>query len=41
VLGLTLVGEGMNETMNPALRVRRLLPVVIPRRTPDQEEVTR
>ncbi|HEX6327139.1 MAG TPA: ABC transporter permease [Jiangellaceae bacterium] len=41
VLGLTLVGEGMNETMNPALRVRRLLPVVMPTRTPDQEEVTR
>ena len=41
VLGLTLVGEGLNETMNPALRVRRLLPVVIPTRTPDQEEVTR
>jgi peptide/nickel transport system permease protein len=41
VLGLTLVGDGLNETMNPALRVRRLLPVVIPTRTPDQEEVTR
>ncbi len=41
VLGLTLVGEGMNETMNPALRVRRLVPIVIPSRTPDQEEVTR
>jgi peptide/nickel transport system permease protein len=41
VLGLTLVGEGLNETMNPALRVRRLLPVVMPTRTPDQEEVAR
>jgi peptide/nickel transport system permease protein len=41
VMGLTLVGEGLNETMNPALRVRRLLPVVIPARTPDQEELTR
>lgn len=42
VLGLTLVGEGLNETMNPALRVRRLLPVVIPDRTPDRDqEVTR
>ena len=41
VLGLTLVGEGLNETMNPALRVRRLLPVVMPTRTPDQEEVNR
>ncbi len=33
VLGLTLVGEGLNETVNPALRVRRLLPVVLPERT--------
>ncbi len=41
VLGLTLVGEGLNETMNPALRVRRLLPVVMPTRTPDREEVAR
>lgn len=40
VLGLTLVGEGLNETMNPALRVRRLLPVIIPVRTPDQDEET-
>lgn len=38
VLGLTLVGEGLNETMNPALRVRRLLPVVMPERTPDKEK---
>jgi peptide/nickel transport system permease protein len=30
VLGLTLVGEGLNETMNPALKVRRLLPVMMP-----------
>jgi peptide/nickel transport system permease protein len=39
VLGLTLVGEGLNETMNPALRVRRLLPVTFPDRTPDQDQV--
>ena len=29
VLGLTLVGEGLNETLNPTLRRRRLLPVVM------------
>ena len=32
VTGLTLVGEGLNETLNPALRRRRLLPVVMPPR---------
>ena len=32
VLGLTLVGEGLNETLNPTLRRRRLLPVVMPKR---------
>jgi peptide/nickel transport system permease protein len=32
VMGLTLVGEGLNETLNPTLRVRRLLPVVLPTR---------
>lgn len=32
VLGLTLMGEGLNETMNPALRVRRLFPVSLPPR---------
>lgn len=37
VLGLTLMGEGLNETMNPALRVRRLLPVVMPPRENGQE----
>lgn len=42
VLGLTLMGEGLNETTNPAIRVRRLLPVVIPNRLPEQDdEVTR
>ncbi len=29
VTGLTLVGEGVNETLNPTLRRRRLLPVVM------------
>jgi peptide/nickel transport system permease protein len=41
VTGLTLVGEGLNETLNPTLRRRRLLPVVLPARertTPVQEE---
>jgi peptide/nickel transport system permease protein len=41
VIGLTLVGEGLNETLNPTLRRRRLLPVVLPQRdatTPAQEE---
>lgn len=37
VLGLTLMGEGLNETTNPAIRVRRLLPVVIPPRLPEQD----
>jgi peptide/nickel transport system permease protein len=32
VTGLTLVGEGLNETLNPTLRRRRLLPVVMPER---------
>jgi peptide/nickel transport system permease protein len=35
VTGLTLVGEGLNETLNPTLRRRRLLPVVM---TPRDEE---
>lgn len=32
ITGLTLVGEGLNETVNPILRKRRLLPVVMPPR---------
>lgn len=39
VTGLTLVGEGLNETLNPTLRRRRLLPVVMPPR--QQEESPR
>ncbi len=35
VTGLTLVGEGLNETLNPTLRRRRLLPVVLPARDTD------
>jgi peptide/nickel transport system permease protein len=41
VTGLTLVGEGLNETLNPTLRRRRLLPVIMPPRhatKPAQEE---
>jgi peptide/nickel transport system permease protein len=41
VTGLTLVGEGLNETLNPTLRRRRLLPVVLPSAhpaNPTQEE---
>ncbi|MBA2559677.1 MAG: ABC transporter permease, partial [Propionibacteriales bacterium] len=34
VTGLTLVGEGLNETLNPTLRKRRLQPV----RFPDRDE---
>jgi peptide/nickel transport system permease protein len=42
ITALTLVGEGLNETVNPALRRRRLTPVVFPPRTdPDRsQEVT-
>ena len=36
VTGLTLVGEGLNETVNPTLRQRRLRPVVLPPRDNDQ-----
>ena len=37
ITGLTLVGEGLNETINPTLRRRRLLPVVMPARVVDKE----
>jgi peptide/nickel transport system permease protein len=40
VFALTLVGEGLNETLNPTLRRRRLLPVVMPaREKPADKEV--
>jgi peptide/nickel transport system permease protein len=32
IVGLTLIGEGLNETVNPALRRRRLQSVVLPAR---------
>ncbi len=49
ITGLTLVGEGLNETVNPALRRRRMLPVVFPARAaapaadgrPDESQVVR
>lgn len=41
VVGLTFVGEGLNETLNPTLRVRRLLPVVLPPRDGAQEDGSR
>lgn len=34
VTGLTLVGEGLNETVNPTLRKRRFAPVTLPPREP-------
>jgi peptide/nickel transport system permease protein len=35
ITGLTLVGEGLNETINPLLRKRRLIPVRMTARRPD------
>ncbi len=32
IIGLTLIGEGLNETINPALRRRRLREVILPAR---------
>ncbi|CAN5357420.1 hypothetical protein BH11ACT8_BH11ACT8_03110 [soil metagenome] len=40
VSGLTLVGEGLNETLNPTLRRRRLLPVVMPPRETERPDPT-
>ncbi len=37
ILGLTLVGEGLNETINPVLRKRRLREVVLPPRDAERE----
>ena len=34
ITGLTLVGEGLNETVNPSLRKRRLMPVDMPANEP-------
>ncbi|MFN8193653.1 MAG: ABC transporter permease [Nocardioidaceae bacterium] len=38
ITAVTLVGEGLNETVNPALRRRRLRPVVFPSRAPRETE---
>ncbi|MCW5953239.1 MAG: ABC transporter permease [Propionibacteriaceae bacterium] len=38
VAGLTLVGEGLNETINPTLRKRRFAAVTLPPRTPAAEK---
>ncbi len=37
VVGLTLVGEGLNDTLNPTLRKRRIEPVRIPPRQRDTD----
>ena len=38
VTGLTLLGEGLNETLNPTLRRRRLLPVLMAARDDESAE---
>jgi peptide/nickel transport system permease protein len=38
VTGLTLVGEGLNETLNPTLRKRRLTRIVAPKRERTEQE---
>jgi peptide/nickel transport system permease protein len=43
VTGLTLVGEGLNETVNPALRKRKVIRAILPSggpRTRDEQEAT-
>ncbi|WP_436774992.1 ABC transporter permease [Yinghuangia sp. YIM S09857] len=39
ILGFTLVGEGLNDVMNPSMRKRRIRPVVIPPITRPRKEV--
>jgi len=41
LVGLTLLGEGLNETVNPALRKRRLREVILPPRGPAGAETQR
>ena len=41
IVGLTLIGEGLNETVNPVLRRRRLREVVLPSRESKQERSPR
>ena len=38
ITGLTLAGEGLNETVNPTLRKRKLLPFTLPAREADAED---
>ncbi|MGW0664734.1 ABC transporter permease [Streptodolium elevatio] len=40
ILGFTLVGEGLNDVMNPSMRKRRIRPVVIPPITKPRATVT-
>lgn len=40
ILGFTLVGEGLNDVMNPSMRKRRIRPVVIPPITRPRKTVT-
>lgn len=35
VTGLTLLGEGLNDVLNPVIRKRRIVPVVFPAREPE------
>jgi peptide/nickel transport system permease protein len=37
VTGLTLLGEGLNDVLNPVLRRRKMEPVTLPPRTPPEE----
>jgi peptide/nickel transport system permease protein len=41
ITGLTFVGEGLNETVNPTLRKRRLRKVVLPPRKTDTSKEAR
>jgi peptide/nickel transport system permease protein len=41
VTGLTLVGEGLNETLNPTLRKRRLTRIIAPKRERTEQEATK
>jgi peptide/nickel transport system permease protein len=38
VTGLTLLGEGLNDVLNPVLRRRKMEPVTLPPRTPPEED---
>jgi peptide/nickel transport system permease protein len=38
VTGLTLLGEGLNDVLNPVLRRRKMEPVTLPPRVPQKDE---